>query len=144
MNTIEKEFNIKEGSKYICIDKNGKIIKGEILDFCPSGRVVIRCKDGLYIVPYSKIEELYPIKINNKLNKNTYNVGNKIQFTNNCVADLIFGLWGEYTAFATTLIKPGSEGIIYDIDDEFIYINIHSSKYRVEKRRLINIKKINN
>ncbi|MEG2786431.1 MAG: hypothetical protein RR942_01330 [Romboutsia sp.] len=69
--------------------------------------------------------------------KQEYNIGEKIELTSSCVADLLLRLGGGYIASATTLIKPGREGIIYDIDDEFIYIDMYPSKYRVEKRRLI-------
>lgn len=60
---LYEEFGIKVNNRYLCIPKNGKAIRGQILNFSPSNNIVIKCEDGLHIIPYKEILELRPLPI---------------------------------------------------------------------------------
>lgn len=105
---LHEEFGIKVDNRYLCIRKNEDRIIGQILNFSPRSNIVIKCEDGLHIIPYKEILELRPLPIKEE----RFNVGDYFELKQECiVGDLV--------------------------DNDYIYVNGNQyGRFRIEKRRL--------
>ncbi|WP_075810232.1 hypothetical protein [Clostridium perfringens] len=131
---LYEEFGIKVDNRYLCITKNEDKVIGQILNFSPSNNIVIKTEDGLHILPYKEILELRPLPIKEE----EFKVGDYFELKQECiVGDLIFeGKFYGNDIIATTILCKGRKGIIYYIDNNYIYIDGEEGKFRIEKRRL--------
>ncbi|NGS95768.1 hypothetical protein G6Z25_02385 [Clostridium perfringens] len=126
---LYEEFGIKVDNRYLCTPKIGKTISGKILNFSPSNNIVIKAEDGLHILPYKEILELKPLPIEEE----RFKVGDYFELKQECiVGDLVVN-----NIIATTIFYKGINGIIYHVDNDYIYVNGNKyGKFRIEKRRL--------
>lgn len=131
---LHEEFGIKVDNKYLCIRKNEDRVVGQILNFSPRSNIAIKCEDGLHIIPYKEILELRPLPIEEE----RFKVGNYFELKQECiVGDLVFeGKFYGNDIIATTILCKGRKGIIYYIDNNYIYIDSEEGKFRIEKKRL--------
>lgn len=131
---LYKEFGIKVDNRYICRTKTGKTIIGQILNFSPSNNIVIKAEDGLHILPYKEILELRPLPIKEE----KFKAGDYFELKQECIiGDLVFeGKFYGNDIIVTTILCKGRKGIIYYIDNNYIYIDGEEGKFRIEKRRL--------
>ncbi|MBI6005943.1 hypothetical protein H8J86_08245 [Clostridium perfringens] len=130
---LYEEFGIKVNNRYICTPKIGKTISGKILNFSPSNNIVIKAEDGLHILPYKEILELKPLPIKEE----RFKVGDYFELKQECIVG-DFVLEGKIDdIIATTVFYKGINGIIYYVDNDYIYVNGNKyGKFRIEKRRL--------
>ncbi|EPB8173120.1 hypothetical protein ACRTAL_002295 [Clostridium perfringens] len=126
---LHEEFGIKVDNRYLCICKNEDRVVGQILNFSPRSNIAIKCEDGLHIIPYKEILELRPLPIEEE----RFKVGDYFELKQECiVGDLVVN-----NIIATTVFYKGINGIIYYVDNDYIYVNGNKyGKFRIEKRRL--------
>lgn len=127
---LYEEFGIKVNNRYLCIPKNSKAIRGQILNFSPCNNVVIKAEDGLHILPYSEILSLRPLPIKEE----KFKVGMKLELKRDYCGDLVFDkTFLGLDVIATTVLPKGRKGTVYYIDSEYIYVDSKEGKFRIKK-----------